>query len=592
MSLLVLSATVHAINRIDLVSYSSSLNGLKKEELKTAVYKLIKNPVTLTYGSGSQKTWWGFYQTDRIEETNECINRYSSTKFFFPSGGNTGASIPNMNIEHSFPKSWWGGTNNSAYKDLYNLYPSDSNANSSKSNYPMGIVETITSEEVGYDKVGRGTIDGVSGKMCWEPGDQYKGDFSRAYMYMVTCYQDLTWSGEQGLQELENNTWPTLKEWAYTLYLQWIANDPVDELERTRNDAVSNIQHNRNLFVDYPYLAEYIWGDSIDVLFNPYTSITTASDDDRYDNITVTPEIYLSDYIVKVEEGETFMLTAATRNATGASVSWESSDEEVVTVDNGVITGVAEGTATITARITVSHIVYEATCEVIVTKETILTVGDYVKLTSEPEDWSGTYLIVYEDGSLAFNGSLEKLDATNDYIEVTISNNTITSNNKVDAAAFVIEEISDINYSIRSMGGYYIGQTTDANGLASSQTKTYANTLSLDANGNATIISSGGAYLRFNASSDQQRFRYYKSSTYTGQKAVQLYKKIEMTILLGDVNNDGEITIADVTALVNIVLGKDDTEPYQYDHEAADVNGDGSITIADVTALVNTILGK
>lgn len=60
--------------------------------------------------------------------------------------------------------------------------------------------------------------------------------------------------------------------------------------------------------------------------------------------------------------------------------------------------------------------------------------------------------------------------------------------------------------------------------------------------------------------------------------------------LLGDVNGDGQITIADVTALVNIILGKDTTG--QYNHATADVNQDNQITIADVTALVNIILGK
>ena len=60
----------------------------------------------------------------------------------------------------------------------------------------------------------------------------------------------------------------------------------------------------------------------------------------------------------------------------------------------------------------------------------------------------------------------------------------------------------------------------------------------------------------------------------------------------GDVNYDGLISIADVTALVNIILGKDSVEPYQYNHDAADVNNDGTISIADVTALVNLILGK
>jgi len=65
---------------------------------------------------------------------------------------------------------------------------------------------------------------------------------------------------------------------------------------------------------------------------------------------------------------------------------------------------------------------------------------------------------------------------------------------------------------------------------------------------------------------------------------------LEPASLPGDVNNDGSVTIADVTALVNIILGKD-TENV-YNHDAADVNGDEGITIADVTALVNIILGK
>ncbi|MCR5131831.1 MAG: dockerin type I repeat-containing protein [Prevotella sp.] len=56
----------------------------------------------------------------------------------------------------------------------------------------------------------------------------------------------------------------------------------------------------------------------------------------------------------------------------------------------------------------------------------------------------------------------------------------------------------------------------------------------------------------------------------------------------GDVNGDGTVTIADVTELVNIILGKAEN----YDVNVADVNGDGSVTIADVTELVNIILGK
>ena len=66
------------------------------------------------------------------------------------------------------------------------------------------------------------------------------------------------------------------------------------------------------------------------------------------------------------------------------------------------------------------------------------------------------------------------------------------------------------------------------------------------------------------------------------------YFTYKATFQVGDVNKDGSITIADVTVLVNIILGKST----DYDEQLADVNGDKSVTIADVTALVNIILGK
>ena len=89
-----------------------------------------------------------------------------------------------MNIEHSFPKSWWGGAHNDAWCDLYNLYPSDSKANSEKSNYVMGVVVNVKNQSgAGYDKVGTGYADGQLVNM-WEPGDRFKGEFSRSYMYI------------------------------------------------------------------------------------------------------------------------------------------------------------------------------------------------------------------------------------------------------------------------------------------------------------------------------------------------------------------------------------------------------------------------
>lgn len=277
--LLTLSASsALSTDRKTLIDYAKSLKGLKKEQLKTAVHKLSQ-PVTLDYGSGKGKTWDGFYSTDRDKQTNECINRYSEKKFYFTTE-NTFSAITGMNIEHSFPKSWWGKTENDAYKDLFNLYPSDSEANSAKANYPMGKVFNANIHD-GYEKVGTGYAGNQTIRLC-EPNDEWKGDFSRSYFYMATTYQNLTWQGTEGLQQLENNTWPTLQQWAYTLYLEWGMNDKVSDVEKARNDAVYAIQHNRNLYIDFPTLAEYVWGDSTEVAFNPETALTTADDDTRY----------------------------------------------------------------------------------------------------------------------------------------------------------------------------------------------------------------------------------------------------------------------------------------------------------------------
>ena len=150
----------------------------------------------------------------------------------------------------------------------------------------------------------------------------------------------------------------------------------------------------------------------------------------------------------------------------------------------------------------------------------------YALVTSTDEIENGEYLIVYTDGSLAFNGSLETLDAVGNTIDVTIEDDKIECSDEVDAATFTIASV-DNGYSIQSKSGMYIGQTSDANGLNTSSTTAYTNAITISEN-NADIIS-GGAYLRYNSASNQNRFRYYKSASYTNQKAIQLYKKVETT---------------------------------------------------------------
>ena len=155
---------------------------------------------------------------------------------------------------------------------------------------------------------------------------------------------------------------------------------------------------------------------------------------------------------------------------------------------------------------------------------TPVTGDKYVKVTSTDDLTSGQYLIVYEEGSVAFDGSLETLDAVSNTIGVTIQNDEISMTAETAAAEFTIDMTAG---TIKSASGYYIGQTSDANGMQASAEIAYTNTISIVNEGDANIVSSGGAYLRFNSASNQNRFRYYKSSSYTGQKAIQLYKKVE-----------------------------------------------------------------
>ena len=135
---------------------------------------------------------------------------------------------------------------------------------------------------------------------------------------------------------------------------------------------------------------------------------------------------------------------------------------------------------------------------------------------------AGEYLIVYETGSVAFDGSLSTLDAVGNTISVTISDGKIAYSNATEAAKFTIAAKTG-GYSIKSASNLYIGQTSDANGLATSETDDYANAISISG-GNADIICSS-AHLRYNNASNQTRFRYYKSTSYSDQKAIQLYKK-------------------------------------------------------------------
>lgn len=82
----------------------------------------------------------------------------------------------------------------------------------------------------------------------------------------------------------------------------------------------------------------------------------------------VKPSVLINTHATEVAEGADVTLTAVTVPA-AQTVTWSSSDTSVATVAGGVVTGVAEGNAIITATITVDGVTYSDTCTVIVSAE-------------------------------------------------------------------------------------------------------------------------------------------------------------------------------------------------------------------------------
>jgi len=274
--------------------FYDNADGKKDAELKGYLKSLIRNHTSMEYGSGLGHTWEVFYYSDRDEE-GYMMDMYCDDWYKVTTPGQVATGC---NIEHSFAKSWWGGGKNDAYKDCYHLNPSNGTANSSRSNYPLGVPVKDFKSNTGSLKVGKIHHDALNMDFyVFEPKDEYKGDFARAYFYMATCYGryadgtiDDVCSKHNGWRldnkdvgskfAMQNDNYLEFQPWEQEVLIQWHRMDPVSEKEIKRADAVSDFQHNRNPFIDYPYLAEYIWGERAGQLLD--MSHLISSTDSRF----------------------------------------------------------------------------------------------------------------------------------------------------------------------------------------------------------------------------------------------------------------------------------------------------------------------
>ena len=228
--------------------YYNSINvNQKGEELKNDLSVLISSTHT-TFLSYTPGVWNALKQADLDpidknkvlliygynDNDNTSINDRSRSKE--DNGGNTG----DWNREHTFPKSL-GKPNlgtKGAGADAHHLRASDVKMNSNRQSTPFAD--------------GAGNAGNVSNG--WYPGDEWKGDIARMMMYMYLRY------GNQCSPEDVGTGKKTYHNEMMDIFLEWNAEDPVSMHEINRNIIISNIQGNRNPFIDNPAFATSIWG--------------------------------------------------------------------------------------------------------------------------------------------------------------------------------------------------------------------------------------------------------------------------------------------------------------------------------------------
>lgn len=202
----------------------SMCNGRTNQSLKDCLHQQIDGHHSLGY-DGAKDVIFG--DIDHHGGWVECVYTGRRAQIDRP-------DTQGFNTEHTWPQSMGAGSGDPK-ADIHHLFPTDSDANSRRSNYPFGNVVDIDWQE-GGSKLG----DDLNHQRVFEPRDQQKGDTARAILYFSVRYQmSVALSQETAMK-------------------QWNRQDPPSDYERTRNDAIEDYQYNRNPFVDRPDFVDAI----------------------------------------------------------------------------------------------------------------------------------------------------------------------------------------------------------------------------------------------------------------------------------------------------------------------------------------------
>lgn len=276
--LLILTLAFTGIIAAQPSGYYDRTNGETGFTLKSTLHDIIDEAMGDNSGQPahdvqSYDNLWDIYESSdsRVENGNTFVfDMYSNCDFEFVTDQNMGDNGPectNFNREHSFPRSWFGGSSSlDIFKDPFHVIPTDSRVNGERGNLAYGEVidgsETYISTN--NSKKGPSALQGPTGQV-FEPADEFKGDIARQFFYVATRYEDMIsgWESNDsdGDSMLDGSSDKVFEDWALNMLFDWHINDPVSSKEMTRQEAIFTAQDNRNPFIDNPDWVQEIWGN-------------------------------------------------------------------------------------------------------------------------------------------------------------------------------------------------------------------------------------------------------------------------------------------------------------------------------------------
>lgn len=240
-----------AVTTVVYESYYSGAEELLGEALKAFLHNLIDDHTMRTYSQVSED----LKITDLDpNNSNNIILLYSGASIDKNYRCSSSCPSDSWNKEHVWPRSTGDfGTGDTPGTDLHALRPTYVPINSARGNKDFDNGGT----EIFFNSISSGSYTDSD---SFEPRDEVKGDVARMIFYMAVRYEGDDGYADLEIDEIIGDGAPTIG--ILSVLLQWHIDDPVDDFELNRNNAIYAIQNNRNPFIDHPEFVDYIWGNN------------------------------------------------------------------------------------------------------------------------------------------------------------------------------------------------------------------------------------------------------------------------------------------------------------------------------------------